>query len=455
MVSLSAPARSGVGMRSTFSLTVLCSLLLILLSLRLSLASSVCNNLDASETGTATPPLFDSTTVKFSKPSISTSPLAPPVRILMGPGPSTPHPRVLAAASLPMVGHMHPEFIAIMDDVKTWLRYAFQTKNEYTIAVSGTGHAAMEASVSAVVEPGDVVIVGVNGIWGERMCELAARFGADVRRLETAPGTVFTAEQVGAALKNNPGTAVLFLVHGESSTGTLQPLEGIGALCKQHGALLFVDAVCTLGGVPLGVDQQGVDVIYSGSQKCLGAPVAPSPLSLSPSAREKLANRTSPMQSYYFDMNLVGEYWNVDQGVPRKYHHTGMVSNVYALREALALLAEEGLEATWARHLATAEQLWAGIEALGLEFFVPRPEDRLPTVTTIKVPENVDAVAVIKYMMGKYNVEIAGGLGPTVGKVWRIGVMGFNAQPAKVALLLYALGDALKHATTKSNYQSQ
>lgn len=337
---------------------------------------------------------------------------------------------------------MHPEFLSIMDDVSNWLKYSFQTANNFTLAVSGSGHAAMEASVASVVEKGDEVLVGVNGIWGERMTVMASRYGANVHRMETSPGSVFSLKEIEESLTKHPETKILFLVHGESSTGTLQNLEGVGDLCESRGVLLFVDTVCTLGGIPLAVDRQKIDVVYSGSQKCLGAPVAPSPLSLSSKARTKLLNRKEPVQSYYLDMELVGEYWGVD-GSPRKYHHTGMVSNVYALREALALLATEGLETSWNRHLVAAQQLWKGLEELGLDFFVPKPEDRLPTVTTVKVPAGVDWAAVPKFMMAKYSMEIAGGLGPTFGKVWRIGVMGHNARPATVALLLHALKDAL------------
>ena len=291
------------------------------------------------------------------------------------------------------------------------------------------------------------------------MSILAARFGADVRNMTIPAGTTFTLPEIEAALMANPGTKTVFLVHGESSTGTLQSLNGVGEACHQNGALLFVDAVCTLGGVPLNVDDQKIDVVYSASQKCLGAPVAPSPLSLSPCAREKLGNRSDSVQSYYFDMNLVGEYWGVDDGVGRKYHHTGMVSNVYALREALAMLAEEGLESSWRRHLASAQKLWRGLEALGLELFVPDPKEWLPTVTTVKVPHDVEWSAVTKYMMEhgwveiEIEVEIAGGLGPTADKVWRIGVMGFNAKLANVALLLEALKEALDHVGFRAGYR--
>eukprot|EP00897_Mesotaenium_endlicherianum_P010655 jgi/Mesen1/9618/ME000659S08981 len=383
-------------------------------------------------------------TVSVPKPSLSNAPLSTPQRLLMGPGPATPHPRVLRAASLPLLGHMHAETLAAMDDVKAWLQYAFQTRNAFTLAVSGSGHAAMEASVASIIEPGDKIIVGVNGIWGERMTILAKRYGADVIALNAPPGVVFSRQEIARALEANRGVTAVFVVHGESSTGTLQPLDGLGPLCHQHGALLFVDAVCTLGGVPLGVDSQGIDVIYSGSQKCLGAPVGPSPLSFSERARAKLANRRTPVASYYFDMNLVAEYWAIDS-CPRKYHHTGMVSNTYALREALAMLAEEGVEEAWKRHNDAARQLWAGLHELGLELYVKEPSARLPTVTTVCVPAGVKWDAVTAYLLRKYRLEIAGGLGPTAGKVWRIGVMGNNARPAAICLLLAALKDALQH----------
>ncbi|GAQ81592.1 Aminotransferase class V [Klebsormidium nitens] len=430
----------------SFSRTTFLNLFVVCLAVGKATASSkICsweNNKDSSKGDCADG--MESSKLKYAPPSISTSPIEVPAKILMGPGPSTPHPRVLQAGAAPLLGHMHPEFFRIMDDTQAWLRYGFQTSNTATLAVSGTGHAAMEMAVANTVEPGDQVIVGVNGIWGERMTDIAARFGAKVIPMETKPGTVFSYEDVKAALEKNPGTKIVFVVHGESSTGTLQPLAGLGKLCHEQGALLFVDTVCTLGGVPLNVDADELDIVYSGSQKCLGAPPGASPLTLSDKATAKLAARKTKVQSYYFDLNEVGPYWGVG-GAARKYHHTGMVSNVYQLREALAMLAEEGLEAAWARHQQMADRLYEGLKQLGLELFVEDPAARLPTVTTIKVPKGVNWADVPAFLMKKYKLEIAGGLGPTAGQVWRVGIMGFNAQPRNIELLLVALKDALTH----------
>eukprot|EP00898_Chlorokybus_atmophyticus_P002968 jgi/Chlat1/3672/Chrsp24S03848 len=373
--------------------------------------------------------------LKYGKPQLSTAPLQVPSKILMGPGPSTINPRVLAVSTLPLLGHMHPEFFTIMDECQAWLRYAFQTQNKLTLAVSGTGHAAMEAGVANIVEPGDIVVVGINGIWGERVAEMVTRFGGDARKMTAAAGTTFSIEQarhiIEEALDKNAGAKVLFLVHGESSTGTYQSLDGVGAACAKRNVLLFLDTVCTLGGVPVKCDEWGID-------PCAGA----SPITFSDKARAKMAARKTPIISYYLDMNLVGEYWGVDGG-PRKYHHTGMVTNIYQLREGLAILAEEGLHKAWERHRTLAEQLWEGLEILGLKLLV-RPEERLPTVTTVVVPEGVSWSDVNAYLMKKYGLEIAGGLGPTAGKVWRIGLMGFNATPRNVLLMLNALKDALE-----------
>jgi alanine-glyoxylate transaminase/serine-glyoxylate transaminase/serine-pyruvate transaminase len=279
----------------------------------------------------------------------------------------------------------------------------------------------MEAAVANAIEPGDIMLVGVNGLWGERVGDLASRYGAVVRYINVPAGGVFTLAQIEAGLDANKGAKVLFLTHGESSTGTLQPIDGVGAACAKRGVLFMLDTVCTLGGVPLHLDVSGVDITYSGSQKCLGAPPGAAPFSMSPRARAKLAARKTPVASYYFDANLVGLNWGVD-GKPRWYHHTSMINTVYALREALAMLAEEGIEEMWARHAAAAAQLHAGLERMGLTLFVKDPAARLPTVTTVEVPAGVIWTDVTSYMMRKYNLEISGGLGPTVGKVFRIGI---------------------------------
>lgn len=327
-----------------------------------------------------------------------------------------------------------------MDEIQQGLRYLFQTKSPYTLAVSGTGHAGMEACIANLVEPGETVIVGNKGIWGERVCDMADRFGANVVELKKEAGKTFSFDELKSAVEAHK-PAVLFLCQGESSTGVQQSLAGLGDLCQKNGTLLLVDTVCSLGGVPLFADDWKIDAIYSGSQKCLSAPPGAAPLFLSDRALKKIKSRKTKVRSYYLDMNLVGDYWGWFGS--RSYHHTGMVSMWYAMREALALVAEEGLDAMWKRHQAVHEQLWDGLKKMGLEPFVEDPKDRLCTVNTIKVPTGVDWAAVCKNAMDKYDVEIAGGLGPSAGKVWRIGLMGYNATPATVELVLAAFRDGL------------
>lgn len=328
-----------------------------------------------------------------------------------------------------------------MDEVRQGLQYIFQTDSPYTLCVSGTGHAGMEAAIANLVEPGETVVVGNKGIWGSRVCDMADRFGAKVIDLKKEAGKTFSYDELKQAVETHK-PAVLFLCQGESSTGVHQSLAGLGELCQKNGTLLLVDTVCSLGGVPLFADKWGVDAIYSGSQKCLSAPPGAAPLFISQRALDKIKSRKTKVRSYYLDLNLVGDYWGWFGS--RSYHHTGMVSMWYAMREALALVADEGLDAMWKRHEAVHNQLWEGLRAMGLEPFVENPSDRLCTVNTVKVPEGVDWAAVCKHAMDKYNVEIAGGLGPTVGKVWRIGLMGYNATPANVELVLAALADGLR-----------
>ncbi|KFM28006.1 Serine-pyruvate aminotransferase, mitochondrial [Auxenochlorella protothecoides] len=363
-----------------------------------------------------------------------------PQRFLMGPGPGNSDPRVLATQSLPLLGHMHPPFLKIMDEVRQGLKYVFQTESNYTLCVSGTGHAGMESTLVNLLEPGETLLVGNKGIWGARVVDMARRMGVNVVDLKKEAGRTFSLEELTAAVKEHR-PAVVFLVQGDSSTGVHQSLAGVGPMCAEHGALLLVDTVCSLGGVPMFADAWGVDAIYSGSQKCLSAPPGAAPLFLSERALAKVRGRKTPVASYYFDLNLVGDYWGWYGS--RSYHHTGMVSMWYAMREALAIVAEEGLEAGWARHAAAHDQLWAGLTELGLEHFVPAPEDRLVTVNTIKVPEGVDWAALCKFAMERYAVEIAGGLGPTAGKIWRVGIMGYNAKPANIELVLAAFRDGL------------
>jgi alanine-glyoxylate transaminase/serine-glyoxylate transaminase/serine-pyruvate transaminase len=364
-----------------------------------------------------------------------------PQRLLMGPGPANAYPRILAAQALPLLGHMHPPFLKIMDEISEGLRYAFQTDSKYTLMVSGTGHAGMEAAIANLLEPGEKIMVGNAGIWGERVADLSARYGGDVIELKCPAGQTFSQEELTKALEEHK-PAVLFLCQGESSTGTHQSLAGLGEVCKRTGTLLLVDTVCSLGGVPLFADNWGIDCIYSGSQKCLSGPPGAAPFFMSERAMEKLQSRKSKPATFNLDMNLIGDYWGWYG--KRSYHHTGPVSTFYAMREALAIVNEEGLEQLWARHLAAHNQLWEGLSSLGLKPFVEKEQDRLITVNTIKVPEGVDWAAVVKNAMDKFNLEIAGGLGPTIGKVWRVGCMGYNARPGPIALTIEAFRDGLK-----------
>jgi alanine-glyoxylate transaminase/serine-glyoxylate transaminase/serine-pyruvate transaminase len=364
-----------------------------------------------------------------------------PERLLMGPGPSNAHPAVLAAQSLPLLGHLHPPFLKIMDDIQEGLRYTFQTDSKYTLLVTGTGHNGMETCIANLLEPGEKVVVGNNGIWGSRVVDMAGRYNADVINLETEGGRGFTYEELKNAVETHK-PAVLFLCQGESSTGVHQNLAGLGELCHKNGTLLLVDTVCTLGGVPLFADEWGIDAIYSGSQKVLGGPPGAAPLFLSDRAMQKILDRKTKPATYAMDLNLVGDYWGwFDK---RFYHHTGAVSTWYAMREALAITCRQGLEKLWSDHRACHEQLWAGLSEMGLEPYVKNPDERLVTVNTIKIPDGVDFAAVIKNAMDVYNVEISGGLGPSIGKVWRVGIMGHNARPANIAIVLEAFRDGLK-----------
>lgn len=364
---------------------------------------------------------------------IATSQLDTPPRLLLGPGPSNAHPRVLQAMSNRQIGHLDPAFIALMNEVQELLRYAWQTDNALTIPVSGTGSAAMEAAVANSVELGDTVLIGVNGYFGERLCNMAGRYGGDVVRLEKAWGDVFSLDELrSAVVKHRP--TVLMLVHAETSTGARQPLNGVGDLCREFDCLLLLDTVTSLGGVPLFIDAWGVDIAYSGSQKALSCPPGIAPLTFGPRAVTKLNNRATGVPNWYLDLTMVAKYW----GSERTYHHTAPINMNYGLREALRLVAEEGLEARWARHQSSAELLWDGLADIGLSCHVPE-ETRLPTLTTVRIPDGVDGKAVTRTLLNEYNIEIAAGLGQLGGKVWRVGLMGFNSRPENVVTLLAAL----------------
>ncbi|NPA91330.1 MAG: alanine--glyoxylate aminotransferase family protein [Chloroflexi bacterium] len=361
-----------------------------------------------------------------------------PIRILLGPGPSMVHPRVLRSMATPLIGHLDPAFFQLMGEVQGLLRYTFKTTNLFTMALAGTGSAGMEASLANFVEPGDPVLICVNGYFSERMYEMAKRYGADVKRLEKPWGEIFSPDEVEKAVKEHRPKLVA-IVHAETSTGALQPLEGLADVVHQHDALLLVDAVTSLGGTRLLVDEWDLDIVYSATQKALNAPPGLAPITLSERAVEVLKARKTPVTTWYLDLQLIGQYW----GIERAYHHTAPISMIYALREALRLVEEEGLERRWRRHERAAQTLWDGLEALGLELYIP-PEYRLPTLTTVKVPPDVNERMVRRHLLEDYNVEIAGGLGALKGRVWRIGLMGFSARKENVLMLLAALEDILK-----------
>jgi alanine-glyoxylate transaminase/serine-glyoxylate transaminase/serine-pyruvate transaminase len=364
--------------------------------------------------------------------------LNPSPRILLGPGPSTVSPRVLRAMATPLVGHLDPQFLALMNEVQSLLRYVFQTKNELTIPVSGTGSAGMEAALCNFIERGDRVLVAINGYFGERMVEMAGRYGAQVDRLDSPWGGVFDPSDIEAALRGK-NYKLLALVHAETSTGALQPeIPQIAAAAHRHGALLVLDTVTSLGGLPVEIDAWEVDIAYSGSQKCLSAPPGLAPLTVSPRAREVLHSRQTPVGSWYLDLSLLSKYWGQD----RTYHHTAPITMNYALREALRIVAEEGLEARFTRHRRNAELLWEGLEYLDLPMLVPLP-NRLPSLTTPQLPPAVDDLALRRRLLDEYNIEIAGGFGPLKGLVWRIGLMGFSSRRENVTLLLAALRELL------------
>ncbi|MCU8009923.1 alanine--glyoxylate aminotransferase family protein [Shewanella sp. SM34] len=365
----------------------------------------------------------------------------PPRRILMGPGPSDVYPEVLAAQSRPTVGHLDPLFVGMMDELKSLIQYAFQTKNEMTMAVSAPGSAGMETCFVNLVEPGEKVIVCRNGVFGERMRQNVERVGAIAVLVDNEWGTPVDPAAVEAALKANPDAKFLAFVHAETSTGALSDAKTLCALAKTYGCLSIVDAVTSLGGVELRVDEWGIDAIYSGSQKCLSCVPGLSPVSFSPVAVEKLKNRKTPVQSWFLDQSLVMAYWT-SAGGKRSYHHTAPVNALYALHESLRMLAAEGLENAWQRHHDMHLVLRAGLERLGLNFVVAE-DYRLPQLNTVYIPAGVDDAAVRTRLLKDYNLEIGAGLGALAGKAWRIGLMGFGARRENVSLCLKALEEVL------------
>jgi alanine-glyoxylate transaminase/serine-glyoxylate transaminase/serine-pyruvate transaminase len=367
------------------------------------------------------------------------SELTPPNRTLMGPGPSDVHPRVLRAMTTPLVGHLDPSFIDIMNEVQDLLRYTFRTDNQWTIPVSGTGSASMEAAIGNVVEPGDTVLVPTNGYFGGRMESMAERAGGEVVHVDAPWGEPLDPVDVEEAFSTHQPDVFGF-VHAETSTGVKQPdVPELTSIAHEHDAYVVADSVTSLGGVEFRVDEWDVDVAYSGPQKCLSCPPGASPLTLNDRAMDKVLDRDEPPRSWYLDLSLLEGYWGED----RSYHHTAPITNVYALREALRLVAEEGIENRWARHLRVAGALKDGLEAMGVEMNAPE-EYWLPSLNAVRVPAGVDDGAVMDYLLEAYDLEIAGGLGDLAGEIFRIGCMGHSCRPKNVSYLLTALADALE-----------
>ncbi len=361
----------------------------------------------------------------------------PPRRLLLGPGPSMVHSRVLRAMATPLIGHLDPAFLAVMNDVQALLRMVFRTENRFTIALSGTGSAGMEAAIANVVEPGDSVIVGLNGVFGTRLATVVERCGGHAVRIEAPWGQPIKTEAVEDALRRSGPVKAVVLVHAETSTGTAQPLEDVGALCRAHHALLVVDAVTSLGGMPVEVDGWGIDVCYSGTQKCLSCPPGLSPVTVSERALDVIRRRRTSCQSWYLDFSLIAAYW--EEG-SRAYHHTAPVSMIFALREALRLVEEEGLPARFTRHRLHGAALAAGLRALGFEL-LPPPGCQLPMLLCATLPPGLDDAAMRADLLTRFGIEIGGGLGPLKGKVWRIGLMGESSTEANVLTVLNALED--------------
>jgi alanine-glyoxylate transaminase/serine-glyoxylate transaminase/serine-pyruvate transaminase len=359
----------------------------------------------------------------------------PPERILMGPGPSNIHPRVQSAMMAPMLGHLDPYFVTVMEDTMELLRATFRTGNELTFPVSGTGSAGMETGFCNFLEPGDVAVVGVNCLFGERMVDNAQRCGAEVIPVSAEWGRIIETEAIEAALKAQKKVKLLALVHAETSTGVLQPLVEAARLARQYEALFLVDAVTSLGGHEVAVDDWGIDICYSGTQKCLSCPPGLAPFSASKKAVDTLQNRSQKVSSWYLDLSLLATYWSTGT---RFYHHTAPISMVYALHEALSLIAEEGLEEGIQRHLRHGNALKAGLEAMGMALHAQEGH-RLSMLTSVRIPEGADDLRIRQRLLNEYGIEIGAGLGPLKGQIWRVGLMGYSSKQQNVLMLLAAL----------------
>jgi alanine-glyoxylate transaminase / serine-glyoxylate transaminase / serine-pyruvate transaminase len=357
----------------------------------------------------------------------------PPIRTLLGPGPSPVHPRVLQALALPVVGHLDPKFLEIMDQSMSMLREIFQTENRLALPMSGTGSAGMETCFVNLIEAGDAVLIGVNGVFGTRMVDVAQRCGAQVDTVEAEWGTALDAQNFKNALAKKK-YKIVALVHAETSTGVLQPLDDIAKLVHENGALLLVDAVTSLGGAPVRVDELGIDACYSGTQKCLGCPPGLSPVTLNDRALETVRRRKTKVQSWYLDLSMIEKYW----GNERVYHHTAPISMNYALHEALRMVLEEGLEAAWQRHNRVHEAFIREMRKLELEPAVAQ-SIRAPMINAVKIPEGADDAKVRQRLYDDFNIEIGAGLGPLKGKIWRVGLMGYGAREENIEILAKAL----------------
>ncbi len=367
-------------------------------------------------------------------PDIPYQHLNPPYRVLLGPGPSNIHPRVQQAMLAPMVGHLDPYFVTIMEDTMSLLRSLFRTKNQLTFPISGTGSAGMEASFCNFLEPGDVAVIGVNGLFGERMADNALRCGAEVVQVAAEWGRIIETEAIEAAMKAQKRVKLLALVHAETSTGVLQPLTEASRLAKQYEALFLVDTVTSLGGHEVAVDDWDIDICYSGTQKCISCPPGLAPFTANQRALDTLKTRARKVQSWYLDLSLLSNYW----GTGRFYHHTAPICMIYGLHEALALIMEEGLEARIQRHSRNGSALKSGLEAMGLTLHA-QPGHRLSMLTSVRIPPGVDDLRVRQRLLNESGIEIGGGLGPLKGKIWRIGLMGHSSTEENVLLLLSTL----------------
>jgi alanine-glyoxylate transaminase/serine-glyoxylate transaminase/serine-pyruvate transaminase len=370
----------------------------------------------------------------------------PPPRLLMGPGPSNVAPSVLEAMSRPLVGHLDPVFVKMMEEIKAMLRQVFRTKNEMTFPVSGTGSAGMEFCLVNLIEPGDQVIIGVNGVFGTRMADVAERCGAKVARVEAPWGRIIEPLQIADALKQVSRPKLVAIVHAETSTGALTPVEEISTLAHNAGALFLLDTVTSLAGCPVKIDEWQVDAVYSGTQKCLSCPPGLAPVSLSPRALEAARKRSSKVQSWYLDVNLLAAYWGQD----RVYHHTAPISMNYSLHEALRLVSNEGLENRWRRHEQNHLALKAGLKAIGLPI-ASQEGHQLWQLNAVTVPEGIDEAVVRKRLLADFNIEIGAGLGPLKGQIWRVGLMGETSSKTNVRAFLSALAQVLNDSGRKTN----